>query len=130
MSNVTPASDEEIAEGRPPMADPVNLADVQRQWYEWRSGQAWDLTPLDLAAKVAEEAGEVLGATLKLTRTGHADTHPDHDLEHLGLEVGQLLGTLLCLAEHFHLAPATLAAAELERVKVRFPITDPEATDG
>lgn len=45
-----------------------------------------------------------------------------HDREHLSLEVGQLLGTLLCLAEHFDLDPIALADAELERVKKRFPV--------
>jgi 2-C-methyl-D-erythritol 4-phosphate cytidylyltransferase len=46
--------------------------DVQAGWYAWRTAQDWDDSDVHLAAKVAEEAGEVLGATLKMSQHGRA----------------------------------------------------------
>lgn len=105
------------------MADSTPAA-LQKAWYGWRAAQAWRLTPLDLAAKVAEEAGEVLGATLKLDQHGRAATHPDHDRDHLAQEIGQLVGTILCLAEHFGIDPFDEATTELDRVRERFPAVE------
>lgn len=96
--------------------------DVQAGWYAWRTAQDWDDSDVHLAAKVAEEAGEVLGATLKMSQHGRAGTHPDHDLPKLRQEVGQLVGTIYCLAERFGIDPLAEAALELDRVHERFPV--------
>ena len=102
-------------------ADPDGR-DLQRRWFRWRTAQQWDAAPVHLAAKVAEEAGEVLGATLKLSQHGRAGTHPDHTVDHLRMEIGQLVGTVFCLAEHFGINPSLAAADALADAEARFPV--------
>ena len=100
---------------------------VQTEWFQWRTRTGWLNDPVHYAAKVAEEAGEVLGATLKMDQNGRAATHPGHDLEHLRQEIGQLTGTVMVLAEHYGINPMAEAEAELLRVMVRFPAKVQEA---
>ena len=103
-------------------------AELQRLWHQWRTAQAWESDPVHFAAKVAEEAGEVVGATLKLEQNGRAGTHPDYTVDHLAQEIGQLLGTVFCLAEHYGIDPIFEADVELARVRLRFPT--PKPSDG
>ena len=103
---------------------------VQAEWYWWRTRVGWLNDPVHYAAKVAEEAGEVLGATLKMDPNGRSGTHPEHNLDHLRQEIGQLTGTIMVLAEHYGIDPQAEAEAELLRVTVRFPAKVQEADRG
>jgi NTP pyrophosphatase (non-canonical NTP hydrolase) len=116
-TNASPAQDQP-ATGRPAERLPISLREAQTLVDDWMRAQQWAYwQPLSQLARMAEELGEVARVVNHLY--GEKPKKPDEPAQDLGMELADLLYTMICLANAEGIDLQDSLQRVLEKYRVR-----------